>query len=223
MPRAMHVILLAGSALMLLSLGCGSSGTANIRLVNASPDESNLTLRLNGTDVATGIGYGTASPYESVSSGSDHVQVEPSGSTSSIIDITTDAGPGAYISVLSLNYSYSLSNVVLKDDHSAPASGNFKLRVVNASPSLSVQDVYIQPAGTNIRTSSPTFSRLAFGTASSYSSLPAGNYEIFFTPPGQKVVNVDTGPVALSAGQIRTIMALNASQTYTWIILADLN
>ncbi len=202
--------------------GCGSSSHANIRFVNATPDESSLDFLINNNTVAT-VSYGTASSYQSVAAGSEQLQVEPSGTTSAIISTTTTANAGAYQSLFSLNYSYAISNVVLTDDNSAPPSGDFKLRIVNAAPGLGTQDVYIEPAGTDITTVSATVSSLAFGAASGYSSLAAGNYEVYFTAPGQKFVNVDSGSIAFSAGQIRTGLSLNTQQAFGWTMLSDLN
>ena len=209
-------------AIMMFTPGCGSSGKANIRFVNVTPDESSLDFLINGNNQGS-VGYGTTSGYKSVASGSEHLQVEPTGTTTALIDTTTKAASGAYLSMFSLNFSFAISNIVLTDDNSAPSSGNFKLRIVNASPGLGAQDVYIVPAGTDITTVSPTYSGLAFGAASGYSSLAVGNYEIFFTGPSQKFPNVDSGSIAFSAGQIRTGLALNTSSTFGWTMLSDLN
>jgi hypothetical protein len=210
------------SSVIVFAPGCGSSSKANLRFVNVTPDESNLDFLINGNNQGT-VSYGTTSGYKSVGSGSEHLQVDPTGTTTSIIDTTTTAASGAYLSLFSLNFSFAISNIILTDDNSAPSSGNFKLRIVNASPALGVQDVYIVPAGTDITTVSPTYSSLAFRAASGYSSLAAGNYEIFFTGPGQKFANVDSGSIAFSAGQIRTGLALNTSSTFGWTMLSDLN
>ena len=210
-------------AFVLLSLGCGSSNNANLRLVNASPDENGLNLLVDNTTVEQGVGYGTASAYKSVSAGSRHVQVEPNGSTTPIIDTTVNANSGASLSLVAFNFSFSLGNVLLTDDNSAPTSGNFKLRIVNVSPGLGAQDVYVEPAGTDITALSPTFPNLTFGAASTYSSLAAGNWEVFFTSPGQKFINLDSGSISFSSTQIRTMLALNAAQAYTYTLLADLN
>jgi hypothetical protein len=202
--------------------GCGSSSKANLRFVNVTPDESNLDFLINGNNQGT-VSYGTTSGYKVVGAGSEHLQVEPTGTTTPIIDRTTTAASKAYISLFSLNYSFAITSITLTDDNSAPSSGNFKLRIVNASPNLGPQDVYIVPAGTDITTVSPTYSNLGFTAASGYSSLAAGNYEIFFTGVGQKFVNVDSGSIAFSAGQIRTGLALNTSSTFGWTMLSDLN
>ncbi|PYY09675.1 MAG: hypothetical protein DMG69_09215 [Acidobacteria bacterium] len=213
-------LVLAGIAC--LSVGCGSSN-ANIRLLNATPDEASLSLLVDGKSVAS-VSYGTASGYMSVSSGSRHLQVEPAGTSNPLIDVTATANSSSNLTLISLNYSFNISNVVLTDDNSAPSSGNFKLRIINASPGLSAQDVYVEPPNTNIGSLSPTISNLALGTASSYSVLTPGNYEVYFTSPGQKFINLDTGVLSFSAGQIRTLVALNGqSGGYTSAALTDLN
>lgn len=211
------------AAILVFTAGCGSSSSnANLRFVNVTPDESSLDFLINGNNQGS-VSYGTSSGYKSVSSGSQHLQIEPTGTTSVIIDTTTTAASGAYVSMFSLNFSFAISKIILTDDNSAPSSGNFKLRIVNASPGLGTQDVYIVPAGTDITTVSPTISSLAFGAASGYSSLAAGNYEVFFTGPSSKFVNVDSGSIAFSAGQIRTGLSLNTSSTFGWTMLSDLN
>jgi len=210
------------AVVMVFVPGCGSSSKANVRFVNVTPDQSSLDFLINGNNQGS-VSYGTTSGYKSVGSGSVHLQVEPTGTTSAIIDRTTTASSGAYLSLFSLNYSFAISSVVLTDDNSAPSSGNFKLRIVNASPGLGAQDVYVEPAGTDITTVSPTYSSVGFGAASGYSSLAAGNYEVSFTGPGQKFVNVDGGSISFSAGQIRTGVVLNTEETYGWTILSDLN
>ena len=67
-------------------------------------------------------------------------------------------------------------------------------------------------------------SSMGFETASGYESLAAGTYRIWFTAPGQKFIFIDSGPVSLSAGQVRTLVGLNdASGTYSSTVLADVN
>jgi hypothetical protein len=215
----------AGLALLALAglmMGCGSS-SAKIRLVNATPDQSSLNLLVDSKSVAT-VSYGTASGYNSISTGSRHLQVEASGSSTPLIDTTQTVSSGTNLTLISLNFSFNVSSALLTDDNSAPSSGNFKLRIINASPGLSAQDVYVEAPNTNIISLSPTFSNLAFGAASSYSTLAPGSYEIYFTSPGQKFVNLDSGALSFTAGQIRTVVALNSqSGGFMSAVLADLN
>lgn len=150
--------------------------------------------------------------------------MEPTGTSTAIIDTTVSASSGSNLTLISLNHSFNISSVVLTDDNSAPTSGNFKLRIVNASPGMGTQDVYVVTSGTDINSVSPTFSSLGFGSTSSYSTLTAGSCEVFFTAPGQKFINLDSGSLSFSAGQIRTMLSLNNPQgSYMATVLTDAN
>ena len=197
-------------ALASFTTGCGSSSSnAKIRLVNAMPDEGSLDLLIDTKSAATGVGYGAASSYVGIASGSRQIQVEPTGNTNVLFTRTESIGSGNTFTLVSLNFSFNPSSVLLPDDNSAPASGNFKLRIVNASSGMGTQDVYIVTDGTDIGSVSPTISSLAFESASSYSTLVAGDYRVFFTPPGQKSINLDSGKLTFASGQVRTVLALN--------------
>jgi hypothetical protein len=54
--------------------------------------------------------------------------------------------------------------------------------------------------------------------------LPAGSYQVEFAQAGSKNVLINSNALSFSAGQIRTIVALdNPSGGYTTAVLADLN
>ena len=222
--RVLFCAVLGLIALASFTIGCGSSSNARIRLVNATPDEGGLDLLVDTKSVASGVGYGAASPYASVSSGTRHLQVEPSGTTNVLIDTSSSISSGSNLTLASLNFSFDISSVLLTDDNSAPTSGNFKLRIFNASPGMGAQDVYVVTFGTDINSIDPTFSSLGFGSAAAYSTLTAGDYEVFFTPAGQKFINLDSGKLTFSAGQIRTLLALNnPSGAFMSTLLTDAN
>jgi hypothetical protein len=192
--------------------------------MNAVPDEPSLDLLIDGTTSDSNISYATSTAYQSVSSGSRHIQIEPSGSTTTLIDQTITFNSGTDTTILATNFSSSLSTVVLSDDNSAPASGNVKMRFVNAAPDLGPADVYIVAPGTDINTVSPNITSLGFGSASGYQNMTAANYEIVFTVAGQKIPQIDSGSLSFSAGQIRTFVSLNSSAGgFTETILDDVN
>ena len=222
--RVLFCAVLGLIALASFTIGCGSSSNAKIRLVNATPDENSLDLLVDTKSVASGVGYGAASAYASVSSGTRHLQVEPSGTTNVLIDTSSSIGSGSNLTLVSLTFSFNISGVLLTDDNSAPTSGNFKLRIFNASPGMGAQDVYVVTFGTDINSIDPTFSSLGFGSAAAYSALTAGDYDVFFTSPGQKSISLDSGKLTFSAGQIRTLLALNnPSGAFMSTLLTDAN
>src|ERR1700751_4769866 len=205
-------------AAVLLTAGCGSSKT-QLRVMNAVLDESNLDLLVDGTSSATNIAYGTSDGYHSIASGSRHIQIEPSGTSSPLIDQNINFSSGTSTTIIAANFSSSITTLVLTDDNYAPPSGDIKFRIVTADPSIGPADVYIVSPGTDISGTGPTLTNLAFGSASSYQTLSATNYEIIFTPTAQKFILIDSGSESFSSGQVRTFVGLNGQFT----LLADLN
>jgi hypothetical protein len=212
-------LILGIAGLALSASSCGSSDKAKIRLVNAMPTQlSGLDMLIDGNSIVSSVGYATASSYASVSSGSRHVQIEPTGTSSPIIDTNTSVSSGSNTTALAyLGVSNNVSSAFLADNNSAPSSGNFNIRVINASPAMGSAgaDVYIVPSGTSITGVSPTISASSPGTrdngqASAYISLAAGDYDVIFTSPGQKNPLADSGQISFSAGQVRTAIGLNS-------------
>jgi Domain of unknown function (DUF4397) len=192
---------------VLLTASCGSTKT-QLRVMNAVVDEPNLDLLVDGTASATSIAYGTSDGYHSITSGSRHIQIEPSGTSSPLVDQNINFSSGTDTTIMAANFSSSITTLVLIDDNSAPPSGDIKLRIVNAAPSIGPADVYIVSPGTDINTTAPTLTNLAFGAASSYQSLSATNYEIIFTPTAQKFLLIDSGSESFTSGQVRTFVGL---------------
>jgi hypothetical protein len=206
------------------ALGCGSGGTAQARLLNASPGEGSLNGMANSTSFATNVSYGSASTYTSIPSGSDTLEVEVSGSSSAAINQTVSLVAKTPYTVMVAGYPSSIGAIVLTDNNSAPTSGNILLRVINASPSLGTADVYVVAPNTALDTVSPTVSALNFESASNYVSLAAGSYEVVFTETGQTVPVITSGSMTFGAGQVNSIVGLNGAVTgYTTAVLTDMN
>jgi Domain of unknown function (DUF4397) len=208
---------------IVFAAGCSQGGKTRLRVMNAVVDEPSLDLLVDGNTTSSNIAYGTSTGYQSVSSGSRHIQIEPSGSSTTLVDQTITFNSGTDTTILAADFSFSLSTVVLSDDNSAPASGNVKMRLVNAAPDLGTADVYIVSPGTDVNTVSPSISSLGFGAASEYQNMAAANYEIIWTAAGQKIRQIDSGSLSLAAGQIRTFVSLNSPTGVTEAVLDDLN
>jgi hypothetical protein len=175
----------------LFSIGCGSSST-HVRLANALPSQSNLAMLIDGNDLASSVAYGSASGYGSVSSGSRHLEIEPSGTTNILIDQTISLGSGNN-TVLATNSGAT----VLADSSTAPASGDVSIRAINGSSTLDIADVYIVSPSTDISTVNPTASNVAFTSATAYQTVSAGSYVVIFTQPGQKLSVNQQQPVVV--------------------------
>ena len=118
--------------------GCGSS-TAHTRLMNAMSGISRIDMLLDNKSTVSGTTYGAASGYVTSDSGSRSLLVEATGSSSPLINQTVSFTSGSDSTVLA---TWS-GAIVFADNNSAPSSGNIKIRVINASPTLGTADVYI--------------------------------------------------------------------------------
>ena len=226
MRQSIRHVLCVGTVTLgsLLIAGCGGGGNARLRSMNASPDIGSVDVVLDGKSVSSGVVFGTSSSYTSVKSGSRDLQIDPAATTTPLIDESVNLASGTDSTILLANFATSPNAIVLQDDNSAPTSGNAKLRIINAAPGLTPADVYIAPDGTDINSVAPVISGMGFETASGYESLEAGTYRVWFTAPGQKFVFIDSGPVSLGAGAVRTLVGLNdSSGTYSSTVLADVN
>jgi len=150
--------------------------------------------------------------------------VEAAGTTSLLINASITLSSNTSYTVLAGNYSSAINATILSDDNTTPASGNVSVRLVNASPTLGTADVYVLAPGSSLSSATPVVTSLNFESASSYQSLSAGNYEVYFTQPGQKSAVIDSGPLTLSSQQIRTVVGLDGqSGGYETAVLSDLN
>jgi hypothetical protein len=175
-------------------------------------------MLIDSKNVASSIPYGAASGYVTVSSGSRHLQIEPSGSTP-FVDQTISVSSGSYDTILDMTSGAT----VLTDDNSAPASGDVKIRVLNASSNLGAADIYVLTSSTGLG-ASPTFSSLGVSAASVYDSVAAGSYQVYFVTPGTSNVILNTNALSFSSGQVRTVVVLDGETGgITTSQLADLN
>lgn len=210
---------------LLVASGCGGGGSqAKLRVMNASPNTSGADVLIDAKTVASGIGYGSNSGYLSVDSGSRHLQIETSGTTTILLDQTMSLNSDSQTTYIATNFASSISGLVLTDNSTAPASGNATLRVVNAAPSLGSVDVYVVAPGADLVASTPVIRSLALSATTDYQTLTAGSYEVVMTVPGSTFALIDTGTLSLTSGQNRTVVALNGvSGGFTATLLADLN
>jgi hypothetical protein len=199
-----------------LTTGCGSSST-QARLLNAMDGQTTIDMLVDSKTLASGVAFGAASSYASVGSGSHTIEIQANSATLFSQTASVNSGNNT---ILATNSGIT----IFADNKTTPSSGNIQIRTINASTSLGTTDVYVVAPGTDISTVNPTFSALAYQGASGYATVPAGSYQVEFAQAGSKNVLINSNAVSFSAGQIRTVVALdNPSGGYTTAVLSDLN
>ena len=214
-----------------LTFGCGGSGgSTQLRVLAASPDETNVQVLVDNTAVGSPLAYQANTGYLPVHSGNREFAIEAVGTTTNLVpnQATLSLGNDTETTVILAGFSSSLQGLVLTDDNTTPASNTVNLRIVNAAPGLQAVDVYIVPPGTSLSSVEPNITNLGFAQASEYKNLNVGtsaNFQVYFTQVGTPFTYLDTGPISFTSGQNRTIVGLNSTSggSYTFVTLKDLN
>jgi hypothetical protein len=181
-----------------------------------------VNLLVDGKAVASNIAYGGNSGYISVTSGERHVQVEPVGGSSAIVDQTITLAASAKQTLLIIAPVASHNTVLLADGGTTATTGDGYMRVLNAASGADPSDAYIVISGTSLAGVAPVTANLALGKDTGYKLLPAGNYDVYLTAPSTKNVYLNTGPLNVDASSNQTIIALdNGSGGFTYARLTD--
>ncbi len=164
-----------------------------------------VTITLNATPVLTNFAYGDSTAYLTVAPGSYDVEVYPAGSPTPAMSGTFTLTGGVDYSVIATGdgSNQPLELLALVDDNSAPAAGNFKLRLGHLAPFAA------GPATADIRLQdgTPVLTDVNFGDVAPYLELPAGTYDLKITTPGGATTLIDLLPVTFANGDIVTAFA----------------
>src|ERR1700756_1902108 len=138
-----------GGALPLMLAGCGGSGTgsAPVRLVNASVGYPGpLGFMDESTQITSGITYGNASDYFNIEAGSVHLTL-----TTTVSGAETSA-TAAQLRTVNKDQRYSLVAYGITDQlrlalvaelNTTPTAGTASVNVLNTSADIGPVDVYL--------------------------------------------------------------------------------
>jgi trimeric autotransporter adhesin len=115
-----------------------------------------------------------------------------------------------------------MTPVVLEDNNTAPASGNFKIRLVDAvtDSTAATARAFITTPGASL-TGVPL--ALEYGKASIYVELSAGAYQIRLTPSDTVTVLRDLPTFAFESGKVYTVIATDGALGSSLTVLVDRN
>ena len=208
LTRLAHA-LAAGRAVVALALvavlmtGCGNSGSffgtlpARIRVFNALVDGGPVNLTVFTEAIVTGLPFEGITTYQNVDAGQREVKVSIAGGTSTIYDQTTlIIDDASYTYIVSGTTAAPLVQVLVDQvvQDQPPAAGTFRLRIDNAAITSPTFDVYVTQPGELLANMSPSFSGIAYGTTSTFTTFNAATLQVRITLPGSKQVIYDAGP-----------------------------
>lgn len=204
----------------------GPDGEARVRIVHASPDAPDVDVLVDGAEVLADVPYLTSSGYLDVPAGERNLTVNAAGTATSVIDADVTLRDGADYTVIAGGPVASIAPIVLEDDNTAPAAGNVKVRAIHGAPGAPTVDIYVTAPGADLEGETPALSGVEFGDVADYIEAPAGAYQVRVTPTGTTTVVIDSGTLTLASGQVRTVIAVDATGgggPFDLLLLSDLN
>ena len=188
----------------------GATSGARVRLVNALTSSQALDFAVDGQVAASGIGFGSASPYVSLTLASHRLQAQASGTGTTLVDFTRDLTTAGTFSLIPAPGLSQFGALFIADDPT-PAAGQAKFRVVHVAAAPGAVSMYITSPTADLSSATPAVPTLAFGAASPYVAVAPGTYRIRITPAGNPSTTLlDTGNITVTAGSVRTLLVTDA-------------
>ncbi|MEM1091786.1 MAG: DUF4397 domain-containing protein [Pseudomonadota bacterium] len=170
-----------------------------------------VSVSVNGTEVAPSVTFNQFSDYLPVVEGSNQVDVfAPPGAMMAAISETFDLAAATDFTVLAIGdgTNQPLELLPLEDDNSAPSAGNAKLRVVHAAPFAAE----IADTAVSIRLDSGaivnSLASVLYSEDSGFFELAAGDYDLQVASPDGTQAFINLAPITLADGDIVTVFAV---------------
>jgi hypothetical protein len=179
--------LAVGGAVPLMLAGCGGSGSgsAPVRLVNASVGYPELGFMDESTQATSSdVAYGSASPFETVQAGTVNITLTVGGQAATAAQTRTISKDQRY-SLVAYGFATGLKQVLITESTTAPDSGKANVNVLDTSVDIGAVDVYLS-ASADLSVSSKIASSINGVSQSAFASMLPGTY--FVTVVGAQSV-----------------------------------
>jgi Domain of unknown function (DUF4397) len=217
---------LVAIALLALTLSLGLAACENVasytqpslvRVIDASYIAPAVNVEVEKTLLAANIGQGTITPYGTLPA-----------SASAVIDVTAATGGATLVStsgILLAGHQHSVfltdnstaptgySVTVLEDQQVAAAGGHSAFRFLNQALKTGAVDVYMIPSGATIADTIPLVTDLPVGATSGYISFQSQTVTMVVTPTGLLTPKYTSSALALTGGEVRTVLIVDAQLT----------
>lgn len=200
-----------------LAAACNSSSTtapansAELRVINASPDAGPLDVYFQGQLAVDSLPYSFANPYLFVQSGAADLTVRAHGAINLLLESAPTFATGSFYTYAVSGPSTALTSVLLTDDTTSAPSGSFKLRMVHLAPAGPAMDLYYTGPTDDITTATPIVTGLAFKGASAYLTPATGSGRLRVTQAGTKTVLIDSGTLTFSNSEVATLFVIGSA------------
>ena len=196
----------------LASCGGGSSsdsGQTTVRVLNLAGDVGTLSVLVDDTEAFPSVASDAVSSDTTFDAGTYTLKVrQPAGTTNLLSQSHSLSKDQQYLAVVWGRASaLRLSTLSETQDDSEIASGNTRLRLMNATIDSGAVDVYLTTSDADLADSTPVISSVAAGGIGGFKEFSAGTYRLRVTGAGDPAdVRLDVASVTLPALKHSTLI-----------------
>lgn len=183
-----------------------AQGDAKVRVAHFSPDAENVDIYIDGKKKMNGVPYLAMSEYVSLAPGKHTFDVRSAGTPATApaaLSTEQTIAAGTFSTIAAIGPLATIKAGFFNDKIATPAAGKAKVRVIHAADGTADVDV-------SLKTGAVAFPKVPFGTATEYSEVDAGAYDLQILGAGTQNV-VLAKNVTLQAGGVYTISAVGGA------------
>lgn len=188
--------------------------SAQVRIIDASPNAPGLDVYAGTDALAYNLGFGTVTSYIGLSPGTFTFTGDTAGSTQVLTSAKATIVTASQYTILVSNLSANLQTLVLKDQAQAAPSGEIALRFLDEATAVAAMDVYLVPSGSTLLEVSAVLTNVSFPYNSGYVNVPSGTYTLVLVPTG-------TVPTSTTVATYTGTAVVYPGGSATTIILID--
>lgn len=174
-----------------------------VRIGHCSPDAPNVDVSVDGDVAFEDVAFKTISDYAELSAGSHEVAITPHGKDDTVLETTLELEENTNYSVFATGMvDDDLQATVLTDDPGMIPDDQAHVRFVHCSPDAPAVDIRVADGG-------PTLcENVAFRTASEYTPVDAGTYDVEIVPTGTDEVALTLPDTVFEGGAAVSAIAV---------------
>jgi hypothetical protein len=206
----MALVMGVGAGVALLA-ACGgnsnSSGSASVRLLNASSGYSALSVAFDGATASSTQAFGGASAYLTAGSSGASTAISDTSSTSALSTTTRTFSKDSHYTLLAYGSSGALKTDLLEEGVAAAATNVTSLQVLHRAPDAGSVDVYLTGNTDSLDTATALTTSLGVGSNLSYTAVTSGTYRLRVTGAGDKTdLRLDVTGLVLASTQVANLV-----------------
>jgi len=223
----------------LAAAACGSdtgpaAEIAQVRVMHARSGAPPIDLLVEGTAIVQGLEFARASAFVDVPAGEAALEIRGAGAREVLSARTYELTGGMRYTLLygdagnerEINIAADTAVGIpltpppssAADTGAIPGESKVKLRVIHNASDAPPLDVYLTTADAPLTGNLPLIEPFRYGTGLSpefpgYVERDPGTYRVRFTQDGTTTVVLDTGPIEMAAGHVRTVVLSSTDTT----------